>query len=140
MKATGMKATAIRTGVAMLLAGIAPLGTAMAQSGIHPHDVVAAAIASDIAADRQAERDARRAPYVPQGYGPIDTAAAARDACAAKALYQAGPDGRLIGKARASTMSTGWEVEGAIGFPDGSDMPFVCSVRNGSVSGVLLRK
>lgn len=107
---------------------------------IDPHQVIGAAIASDIARDRQAERDARRAPYASPGYGPIASAAAARDACAAKALHQAGHDGKLIGRPRASTMATGWEVEGEIGFADGGTVPFVCSVRNGSVSGVLLKR
>jgi hypothetical protein len=129
-----MKATAIWTVAAMCASPI------YAQTVISPHDVVAAAIASDIARDQQADRDARRAPYASPGYGPIGSAAAARDACAAKALYQAGSDARLIGQARASSMSTGWEVEGAIGVPGGPDIPFVCSVRNGSVSGVLLQR
>jgi hypothetical protein len=138
-EAAEMKATAIWTGAAMMLAGTAQTGTVQAQTGIHPHDVLTAAIVSDIVRDRQEERDARRAPYLAQGYGPIATASAARDACATKALYQAGPDAKLIGHAHASTMSTGWEVEGAIAVPEG-DIPFVCSVRNGSVSGVLLRR
>ncbi|MES2172930.1 MAG: hypothetical protein V4523_03180 [Pseudomonadota bacterium] len=107
---------------------------------LDPHQVIGAAIASDIARDRQAEREARRAPYASPGYGPIASAAAARDACAAKVLYQAGHDGKLIGRPRASTMATGWEVEGEIGFADGGTVPFVCSVRNGSVSGVLLQR
>jgi hypothetical protein len=99
---------------------------------------VGAAIVSDIVANRQAQRDARQTPYAAPGYGSIATAAA-RDACSQKALYQAGPASRLIGAAHASSMSTGWEVEGAVSSADG-DIPFVCSVRNGSVSGVLLRK
>ncbi|WP_230461241.1 hypothetical protein [Sphingobium sp. CAP-1] len=130
-----MKATMSWTAVAMLLAT-----PAAAQNGVHPHDVVTAAIASDIAHDRQAERDAKRTPYAAPGYGRIASAAAARDACAAKALHQAGPDAKLIGRPSASTMSTGWEVEGAIALPGGGDVPFICSVRNGSVSGVLLQR
>ncbi|HAF40589.1 MAG TPA: hypothetical protein DCG90_02300 [Sphingobium sp.] len=130
-----MKATTIWTGVAML--ATSPIH---AQMVIHPRDIVGAAIASDIVRDRQAERAARRTPYAAPGHGPIATATAARDACAAKALDQAGPDAKLIGKARASSMSTGWEVEGLIALPGGGDLPFVCSVRNGSVSGVLLRR
>ncbi|CAM8642936.1 MULTISPECIES: hypothetical protein [Sphingobium] len=129
-----MQKTAIWTVVALVAAS--PLH---AQT-IDPHHVIGAAIASDIARDRQAERDARRTPYASPGYGAIATAAAARDACAAKALYQAGPDGKLIGRPRASTMATGWEVEGEIGFAEGGAAPFVCSVRNGSVSGVLLQR
>ncbi|NWK95442.1 hypothetical protein DM806_07125 [Sphingobium lactosutens] len=129
-----MKATAIWTIGAMMLTT-----TSIHAQTVRPRDVVGAAIASDIAAQRQAERDAKRFPYASPGYGPIATAAAARNACAAKALDQAGPSAKLIGQARASTMSTGWEVEGDIAAADG-DIPFVCSVRNGSVSGVLLRK
>ncbi len=130
-----MTKTASWTVVTMLMAS--PL---QAQTGIYPRDVIGAAIASDIARDRQAERDARRAPYASPGYGPIASAAAARDACAAKALYQAGADSKLIGRPRASSMATGWEVEGEIGFADGGAIPFVCSVRNGSVSGLLLQR
>ncbi|KQN10289.1 hypothetical protein ASE85_03620 [Sphingobium sp. Leaf26] len=130
-----MKATASWT-----VAAVALLATPLhAQVVVVPRHVVGAAILSDIVADRQAQRDARQTPYAAPGYGPIDTAGAARDACAEKALYQAGPASRLIGPPRASTMSTGWEVEGVVGSADG-DMPFVCSVRNGSVSGVLLRR
>ncbi|MDO7836219.1 hypothetical protein Q4610_14310 [Sphingobium sp. HBC34] len=129
-----MKATASGTAILMVLAS-----PVQAQNGIHPRDVVTAAIASDIARDRQAERDATRTPYASPGYGRIGSAAAARDACAAKALQQAGRQAKLIGRPSASSMSTGWEVEGAIALPDGGDVPFVCSVRNGSVSGVLLR-
>lgn len=129
-----MKVTASWTVASLLM--ISPL---YAQT-VDPHDVIGAAIASDIAADRQAEREAKRTPYASPGHGPIASAAAARDACAAKALYQAGPGGKLIGRPRADTMATGWEVEGEIGFPDGGGVPFVCSVRNGSVSGVLLRR
>ena len=93
-----------------------------------------------IARDRQAERDARRQPYVSPGYGPIRTATAARNACAAKAREEAGPGARILGRIAASTMSTGWEVEGEVR-PSGDSgaVPFVCSVRNGSVSGVLLQ-
>lgn len=122
-----MKATAIWTvAAAMLLT-----------TPLHAQRV-SAIIVGDSIADRQAQRDARQTPYAAPGYGPIDTAAAARDACAEKALYQAGPASRLIGPARASSMSTGWEVEGVVGSADG-DIPFVCSVRNGSVSGILFR-
>jgi len=130
-----MKATASWTVLAMFL-----LATPLhAQIVVVPRHVVGAAIVSDIVADRQAQRDARQTPYASPGYGSIDTAAAARDACSEKALYQAGPASRLIGPARANSMSTGWEVEGAVSSADG-DIPFVCSVRNGSVSGILLRK
>jgi hypothetical protein len=130
-----MRATAKWTVAAMAMLG-APLH---AQVVIMPRHVVGAAIVSDIVANRQAQRDARQTPYAAPGYGSIATAAAARDACSQKALYQAGPASRLIGAAHASSMSTGWEVEGAVSSADG-DIPFVCSVRNGSVSGVMLRK
>ena len=110
-----------------------------AQTVIDPDTAITAAIASDIIRDRQAERDARRQPYLSTDSGPIASAAQASDACAADALYQAGPAARLIGRPHAGTMSTGWEVEGMIASPDG-DIPFVCSVRNGSVSGVMLRR
>lgn len=116
-------------------------GTAgLAQTYGDVHRVLGATILSDIAADRQAERDARRQPYASPGYGPIATADAARDACAEKALAQAGPHAAIIGTPRASTMSTGWEVEGAVSASASSSVPFVCSVRNGSVSGILLRR
>lgn len=98
-----------------------------------------AAIASDIARERQAERDARRQPYASPGYGRITTATGARTACAAKARGEAGPGSVIIGRPAANSMATGWEVEGAVR-PRGesSAVPFVCSVRNGSVSGILL--
>lgn len=120
-----------------IMIGIAT-GMALLATPLHAQHVHAI-IVGDSLADRQAQRDARQTPYAAPGYGSIDTAAAARDACAEKALYQAGPAARLIGPARASTMSTGWEVEGVVGSGEG-DIPFVCSVRNGSVSGVLLRR
>ena len=98
-----------------------------------------AAIASDIARDRQAERDAQRQPYASPGYGRIATANAARQACAAKAREEAGRGAAVIGRPFASTMSTGWEVEGRVGpYGDQRSVPFVCSVRNGSVSGIRL--
>lgn len=118
--------------------------TAFAQTGYDRRQfdrAVDAAILSDISKDRQAERDAKRQPYEPPAHGSIDSAAAARDACAAEALRQAGPAARLIGQPGARTMATGWEVEGELGpTGDASSIPFVCSVRNGSVSGVLLRR
>ncbi len=88
---------------------------------------------------RQAYRDARRKPYLPNDHGSIASAQEAADACSEKALYQAGPAAKLTGPAHASTMSTGWEVEGLITAAD-SEIPFVCSVRNGLVSGLMLRK
>lgn len=104
------------------------------------HRAADAAIASDIARDRQAERDAKRQPYASPGYGPIRTAAAARTACAAKAREEAGRGTAIIGRPFASSMSTGWEVEGQVGPFDGRrSVPFVCSIRNGSVSSILLQ-
>ena len=98
-----------------------------------------AAIASDIARDRQAERDAKRQPYASPGYDRIATANGARLACAAKAREEAGRGAAVIGRPFASTMSTGWEVEGRVGpYGDQRSIPFVCSVRNGSVSGIRL--
>jgi hypothetical protein len=127
------------------LMGIGGVGLALAvpahaQDYRDLHRAADAAIASDIARDRQAERDARRQPYASPGYGPIHSAAAARNACAAKARDEAGPGTRVLGRMAASTMSTGWEVEGEVGPFDGQrSVPFVCSVRNGSVSGILIR-
>lgn len=104
------------------------------------HRAADAAIASDIARDRQAERDARRQPYASPDHGSIRTATAARNACAAKAREEAGPGTKVLGRIVASTMSTGWEVEGEVGPFDGRrSVPFVCSVRNGSVSGIMLQ-
>lgn len=113
---------------------------AFAQSAHDLHRATDAAIMSDIARDRQAERDAQRAPYASPGYGRISTATAARNACGAKAREEGGRGSAIIGRPVARTMSTGWEVEGTIGPVDGmASVPFVCSVRNGSVSGILLR-
>lgn len=100
--------------------------------------VIRAIILGDIAGEREAERDAKRFPYASKGYGPIKTARAARDACAADVLNQIGRGARLASVPVAHPMSTGWEVEGAIDPRDGGSA-FVCSVRNGSVSGVLIR-
>lgn len=124
---------------AFCIALIAYSGPAAAQTGRELRRAADAAIVSDIARDRQAERDARRQPYASPGYGNIRTANGARAACAAKAREEAGRHSMIIGKLVASTMSTGWEVEGQIR-PHGEQgsVPFVCSVRNGLVSGVLL--
>lgn len=120
--------------------GLALAVPAHAQDYRDLHRAAGAAIASDIARDRQAERDAKRQPYASPGHGPIHSAAAARNACAAKARQEAGPGTRILGRILASTMSTGWEVEGAVGPFDGRrSVPFVCSIRNGSVSGILLQ-
>lgn len=103
------------------------------------HRAADAAIVSDIVRDGQEERDARRQPYASPRYGSIHSAAAARNACAAKARQEAGPGARILGRVEARSMSTGWEVEGAVGTADDRrSVPFICSVRNGSVSGILL--
>lgn len=110
---------------------------AFAQSGRELRRAADAAIVSDVARERQAERDARRQPYASPGFGRIATATAARQACAAKAREEAGRGSAVIGRPFASTMSTGWEVEGRVGpYGDQRSVPFVCSVRNGSVSGI----
>lgn len=125
---------------AILMALLAPVFPAAAQ--MNDHDLrraTDAAIASDIARDRQAERDAKRQPYASTGFGRITTANGARQACAAKAREEAGRGATIIGRPFASTMSTGWEVEGRVGpYDDQRSVPFVCSVRNGSVSGIRL--
>ncbi|SCW68807.1 hypothetical protein SAMN02927924_02148 [Sphingobium faniae] len=124
-----------------LMAGLMAAPSAFAQSHGDLHRAVGAAILSDVASDRQAEREAKRQPYgSPGGYGSIMTAAAARDACSEKALAQAGMDAKIIGTPSASTMSTGWEVEGVVAPEADASIPFVCSVRNGSVTGILLRR
>ena len=103
------------------------------------HRAADAAIASEIVQDRQAERDAKREPYASPGYGSIHSIAAARSACAAKARQEAGPGARISGRVDARSMSTGWEVEGNVGLAsERHSIPFVCSVRNGSVSGIIL--
>lgn len=127
------------------IGGICTLGLALAipahaQDYRDLHRAADAAIASDIARDRQAERDAKRQPYASPGYGPIHSATAARNACATKAREEAGPGAKILGRIAASTMSTGWEVEGEVGPFDGQrSVPFVCSVRNGAVSGIMLQ-
>lgn len=125
--------------IGCILASLSTGSTIHAQTIIHPRDIVGAAIVSDIARDRQAEREARRYPYASPGQGNIASAGAARDACAAEARQEMGDGARLIGQARARSMATGWEVEGHVG-RGGDKTPFVCSVRNGSVSGLLLRQ
>lgn len=128
--------------MAMVAGSIMVLGLtipAAAQSNRELRRAANAAIVSDIAKDRQAERDAKRQPYSSPGYGNISSARAASAACAAKAREEAGPGAAIIGRSRTSSMSTGWEVEGDVGpYGDLQSVPFVCSVRNGSVSGILI--
>lgn len=126
--------------IAIWVIGLAIALPAHAQNQRDLRRAADAAIASDIARDRQAERDARRQPYASTVYGPIRTATGARNACAAKAREEAGRGAAIIGRMVASSMSTGWEVEGVVGPLDGRrSVPFVCSIRNGSVSGIMLR-
>lgn len=99
-----------------------------------------AAILSDLARERQADREARRQPYASPGHGPIASATGARRACAGEAVAEAGRGAKIVGTPRVSTMATGWEVEGGVDPGDGhGTVPFVCSVRNGSVSGIKLQ-
>lgn len=93
----------------------------------------------DSPSERQAQRDANRFPYASPYRGDIATGAVAAKACGHKAAWQAGPGASVIGNPSAQTMSTGWEVYGEVGFKGEPSIPFVCSVRNGSVSGILLR-
>lgn len=123
-------------GTVLLMALALP---AAAQTSRELRRAADAAIVSDIARERQADRDAARQPYASPGYGSIRTATSARNACAAKARGEAGPGATVLGRPSASSMSTGWEVEGAVRVPgEREPIPFVCSVRNGSVSGILL--
>ncbi len=134
-----MRKTAITA--AALFLGMAAGTAAHAQSHGDLHRAVDAAILSDISKDRQAGRDAKRQPYASPGYGPISTAVDARDACSEKARAQAGAGAKIIGTASARTMATGWEVEGQVGpTSDAPSVSFVCSVRNGSVSGILMQR
>lgn len=103
------------------------------------HRAADAAIISDVVRDREAERDAKRQPYASPVYGSIRSTAAARTACASKARQEVGAGARILGRVNARSMSTGWEVEGEVGPSSGQrSIPFICSVRNGSVSGILL--
>ena len=106
-------------------------------SGMSYGDAIDAAILGQVSRDRQADKDAKLVPYASPGYGPINSAAAARTACGEDAVTQAGKGSKLVGTPSARTMSTGWEVEGAVTFGNG-DVPFICSVRNGSVSALAL--
>ena len=123
--------------VAMLATSMAATSVAQAQSQRDLRRAVDAAIASDIAASRQAEREAKQYPYADDRQGGIVSTAQARDACGARAAGQLGATAKVIGQSYARPMSTGWEVEGVVGDTQG-DVRFVCSVRNGSVTGVLL--
>lgn len=127
---------------AILLSTVTLAGPAVhAQEGISVRDAVAASILSDMARDKQQEREAKRQPYQSGERGPIASAAEARDACSTEIVAEIGGGSQIIGTPTARTMATGWEVEGHAG-PDGdrASVPFVCSVRNGLVSGTLLRR
>lgn len=102
------------------------------------NQVIRAIILDDIIGQEQARRDAARYPYASAGYGPIADIRTARDACAADVLNQLGQGVSLSGVPQARPMATGWEVEGGLTGTSQGDS-FVCSVRNGSVSGVIIR-
>lgn len=133
----------LSTACAVLLTLCVAAAPAFAQNGLSNRDLhraADAAILSDLSRDRQAERDASRQPYASPGYGPISSASGARNACAVEAQREAGPGSKIVGGPSARTMATGWEVEGGVDPGDGHGaVSFVCSVRNGSVSGILLR-
>jgi len=107
-------------------------------SGVNMDTAVDAAILSSVARDREAERNARNQPYASPGYGPIASAASAAEACGRSALDEVAPGAKLTGTPRARTMSTGWEVDGVIATGNSGTLPFICSVRNGSVSGIKI--
>lgn len=115
-------------------------------NGVTMHDAVGAAILSDVAAQRQAEREARRQPYgSPSGYassgGIIRTTKGARLACGREAAGELGPGGRVAGIPAVRTMASGWEVAGDVRIGKaGALVPFICSVREGAVTGVVLQR
>ena len=122
------------------LSALTPLA-ASAQDGIDLRSAVAASIVHDIMKDKQAERDVSRQPYMSWDHGTIASGKEARRACVTEILAEAGKGAAIVGSPSAHSMSTGWEVEGNITPPDGGEaLPFVCSVRNGLVSGTLIRR
>lgn len=132
----------VTAGTVMVL----PMNHAHAQtypnsSGINPVDAV---ILHDLSEHERERRDAQRRAYAGPdagAIGTIHTAPQARKACANEALAEAGAGVKIVGKTVARTMSTGWEVEGGLDAGVvGGPTSFVCSVRNGSVTGVLLRR
>ncbi|MGE4431789.1 MAG: hypothetical protein AB7E05_13710 [Sphingobium sp.] len=127
--------------VGLFMGASAPMAAA-AQEGIDLRTAVAGSILNDLARDKQADRDAKRWPYASSDYGSISSAEQAQDACAAEIVAEVGAGSAVIGTPSARTMSTGWEVEGHVR-PTGDEegaLPFVCSVRNGLVSGTLVRR
>lgn len=130
-------AAAIAVGVTPAYAQWGGAGSA-GGSGVDLDTAVDAAILSSVARDREAERNARNQPYASPGYGPIASAASAAEACGRSALDEVAPGAKLSVPPRARTMSTGWEVEGLIATGGSGTVPFICSVRNGSVSGIKI--
>lgn len=111
-------------------------------SGVSTQDAVDALILDELSQQQKERRAAERQPYAGhRAMGSISTAAQARKACASEALAEAGEGVKLAGKPVVHSMSTGWEVEGGLDAgTEGGPTSFVCSVRNGSVTGILLRR
>lgn len=127
-------------GCMMLAAASAPGMAQTADDARAYRQMIGASIVSDIVRERQADRDAQRYPYATADMGDIRSAAQASAACGAEAVIEAGQGARLAGQPVAASMATGWEVEGHVSAAaDGRTTPFICSVRNGSVSGLLLK-
>lgn len=123
-----------------LMGGALLANPAMAQNRVTVGDVIVGSILSDWARDRQAIRDARQYPYMSHERGSIASATEAQSACSSEIVAEVGDGAAIIGTPSAVTMSTGWEVKGHVS-PAGQDaLPFVCSVRNGLVSGTLIRR
>ncbi|MPT48212.1 MAG: hypothetical protein E2598_07290 [Sphingobium sp.] len=113
---------------------------ALAQDRVTIGDVIVGSILSDMAHDRQAVRDARQWPYMSNEKGSIASAAEAQSVCSDEIVAEAGNGAAIIGTPSTRTMATGWEVEGQISIPGDEARSFACSVRNGLVSGTLIRR
>ena len=127
--------------IALTGVALATPASAFAQQGIDLHSAIAASVLDDMIRERRAEREAKRQPYASPAYGPIATAEEARSACEQEILAEVGNGASITGTSSASSMSSGWEVEGRVASGDDSgSFPFVCSVRNGLVSGTLINR
>lgn len=127
--------------IALAGAALASPVSAFAQQNVDLHSAIAASVLDDMMRERRAEREAKRQPYASTDYGSIATAEQARSACEQEILVEVGDDARIAETPSARSMSTGWEVEGMVAPGDSSGpFPFVCSVRNGLVSGTLLNR
>lgn len=127
--------------IALTGMGLAMPVSAVAQQGIDLHNAIAASVLDDITRERREEREAKRWPYASSDRGSIATADQARSACMEEILAEVGGDATISGTPSARTMSTGWEVEGTVAPGDSSGpFSFVCSVRNGLVSGTLVNR